>query len=492
MRLKAMRLKWACYAAAGWIAVAILLPSVGCSQQNTKITKQVGDEKVTNGDHVANNDPDQDWPRFLGNQYDGSVETSGLSIDWSTPPVVAWSIEVGDGYGLGTVSNGRFFQLDASRQFDAVTSRVVSRERLRCFDFASGAEIWSKSNAFLYSDLLGYEDGPRTSPTVVGDRVITYGVTGSLKCRNVEDGTEIWSVDTNEKYGVVQNFFGVGSSPLVLGDKVIVMVGGSPPEDQNVAPMQLDRVTYNGSAVVAFDLKNGQEVWRTGDDLASYSSPRPITIDGADYVLVFARTGLLLVDPVKGSTEWQFMHRASIRDSVNAMVPVVSGDEVFISECYELGSALLRVSKTEARAIWKDPPRDRRRQAMRSHWATPVLVDGFLYGCSGRNAPDSDLRCISWETGEVQWVDARRIRSSLARFGKDLVLIEERGLMQILRVNSKQLEVVAEWDLSKDDGARLGLNYPCWAAPVIVGNRVLVRGTDKILCLEFTVEKAKP
>jgi outer membrane protein assembly factor BamB len=489
-----MCLKLACHAIVGWIAIAIVLPSVGCSQRNTTTKEQV---RTTTQDQVrvektTNTESEQDWPRFLGNRFDGSVEQSRVSIDWGTPPVAAWSIEVGDGYGLGTVSEGRFFQLDASRQFDAVTSRLASRERLRCFDFVSGAEIWSKSNSYQYSDLLGYEDGPRTSPTVVGDRVITYGVTGVLKCRQVKDGAEIWSVDTNADYGVVQNFFGVGSSPLVLDDKVIVMVGGSPPEDQNIAPMQLDRVTYNGTAVVAFDLENGREVWRTGDDLASYSSPRPITIDGTEYVLVFARTGLLLVDPMKGKTEWQFEHRASIRDSVNAMVPVVSGDQVFISECYELGSALLQVSKAQPRVIWKDPPRDRRRQAMRSHWATPVLVDGFLYGCSGRNAPDSDLRCISWETGQVEWVDSRRIRSSLARIGDHLVLLEERGLMQILQVNSKQLEVVAEWDLSEDDGARLGIKYPCWAAPVIVGNRILVRGTDRIQCLEFALEKKQP
>jgi outer membrane protein assembly factor BamB len=480
-----MRLKLACHAV-GWVVAIVLLPSVGWSQLGTTTTQQVEEKKTTRIES------EESWPRFLGNGFDGSIEQPRVSLDWDKPPVVAWSIEVGDGYGIGTVSNGKFFQLDAHRQFDAVTSRLVSRERLRCFDFASGDEIWSKINAFQYSDLLGYEDGPRTSPTIIGDRVITYGVTGLLKCRDVNDGKEIWSVDTSSAYGVVQNFFGVGSSPLVLHGKVIVMVGGSPPEDQDVAPMQLDRVTHNGTAVVAFDLEDGRELWKTGDDLASYSSPRPIDIDDKDYVLVFARTGLLLVDPEQGKTEWQFEHRASIRDSVNAMVPVVSGDEVFISECYEMGSALLQVSKVQPRVVWKDPPRDRRRQAMRSHWATPVLVDGFLYGCSGRNAPDSDLRCISWKTGEVQWVDARRTRSSVARFGDCLVLLEERGLMQILQVNSKQFKVVAEWDLSQDEGKRLGIKYPCWAAPAIVGDRILVRGTDKILCLEFAVKTAQP
>ena len=483
-----MRLRLA-FQTAVWMVLAVLLPSVSWSQTDTIATKQVRGANPASND-PGSNDPKQAWPRFLGNGFDGAVKQSREPLDWTKAPAMNWSIEVGDGYGIGTVSDGRFFQLDASRQFDAVASRPVARERLRCFDFASGAELWSKSNAFQYSDLLGYEDGPRTSPTVFGNRVITYGVTGMLKCRNVSDGKEIWSVDTNAKYGVVQNFFGVGAAPLVLDGKVIVMVGGSPPEDQDIAPMQLDRVTHNGTAVVAFDLNNGRELWKTGGDLASYSSPRPIEIEGADYVLVFARTGLLLVDPVKGKTQWQFEHRASIRDSVNAMVPVVSGDEVFISECYELGSALLQVSKTTPRVIWQDPPRDRRRQAMRSHWATPVLVDGFLYGCSGRNGPDSDQRCIRWDTGEVQRVDARRTRSSVARLGDHLIVLEERGLMQVLQVSSSQLEVVAEWDLSRNQGTRLGIRYPCWAAPVIVGNRILVRGTDRILCLEFPVKKS--
>ena len=392
----------------------------------------------------------------------------------------------GDGYGIGTVASGRFFQLDTTRQFDVVTSRSVTRERLRCFDFKSGTELWAKVNTFEYSDLLGYEDGPRTSPTVEDGRVITFGVTGLLKCRAVSDGRQIWAVDTNAKYGVVQNFFGVGSSPLVLDDRVIVMVGGSPPEDQEIPPMQLDRVTYNGTAVVALDLKTGQELWKSGNDLASYSSPRPIEINGKTYVLVFARTGLMLIDPKNGNVQWQFEHRSAIRDSVNAMVPVVEGNQVFVSECYEVGSVLLEVSEDSRRVLWRDPPRDRRRQAMRSHWATPVLVDGFLYGCSGRNAPDSDFRCIRWATGEVLWVDQRRTRSSVARVGDHLVVLEERGLLQILKINPAKLDLVAEWDLGLAEGARAAIEYPCWAAPVIVGNKLLVRGTDRILCLELT------
>ena len=106
--------------------------------------------------------------------------------------------------------------------------------------------------------------------------MLTFGVTGNLTCRHVDNGRILWTVDTNKQYGVVQNFFGAGSSPLVLGDLVIAMIGGSPPEDQQIAPGRLDRVSANGSALVAFRLDDGSEVWRCGEDLASYSSPRPI------------------------------------------------------------------------------------------------------------------------------------------------------------------------------------------------------------------------
>ncbi len=400
-------------------------------------------------------------------------------MDWSAQPTFQWSIEVGDGYGIGTVADGRYFH------FDAVSQRPVPGgvERLRCIDLNSGKVLWTQTQPYQYRDMFGYEGGPRASPTIDGDRVITLGVTGLLTCCNTDSGKILWSVDTNKNYGVIQNFFGVGSSPLVLGDKVIVMVGGSPDEDQNFGPMQLNRVSPNGSAVVAFDLNSGNELWKCGQDLASYSSPRPIEIEGEALVLVFARSGLMAIDPVLGEVRWQFEHRAAILESVNAMTPVVDADRVFISECYEVGSALLLVDGKSSKVVWQDPPRDRRRQAMRCHWATPILFNGYLYGCSGRNAPDSDFRCIDFETGVLQWSDPRRIRSSVTRVGDHLIVLEERGSLQVIKANPKQLEVVAQWDLDLADGDRPALEYPCWAAPVVVGNQLILRGDQRVLCL---------
>jgi outer membrane protein assembly factor BamB len=449
--------------------IAIGMPAVCFAQSDVKASQKVHQNPS--------------WPRFLGPRLDGSA-VADPDINFSTIPTALWSIDVGDGYGIGSVAEGRIYQMDAGDEPAAVV--VPQRtERQRCFDLETGKLLWSQSQKIVYRDMLGYEDGPRASPTIVGDLTYTMGVTGLLTCRDTRDGKQIWQIDTQSKYGVVQNFFGVASAPLVMDDKVIVMVGGSPAEDQNFPPMRLDRVTPNGSAVVAFDRQSGKELWRCGDDLASYSSPVPITIGGTTLVLVFARSGLLAVDPVQGKVQWTYGHRAAILESVNAIVPIVDGDHIFLSECYEVASVLLKASLDSVEVVWKDPPRNRRRQSMRCHWSTPVLVNGFLYGCSGRNAPDSDFRCINFRTGKVRWSDSRRIRSSVTRLGDHLLVLEERGLFQVLKANPNNLELVAQWDFGKANGDRPSLSYPCWSAPVVVGKKLIVRGTDRVICLEF-------
>ena len=416
---------------------------------------------------------DFSWPRLLGKNFDGRADSGDIQFDWSKPPRVVWQLPVGSGYGLGCVEGGRYYHIDAGRK------GLQSIERLRAFELKDAKPVWAVDRPFEYYDLYRYENGPRGTPTTDGKSIVTFGVDGGLVCRNLADGKSIWSVATNEKYGVVQNFFGVGSSPLLLGSKVIVPVGGSPPEDQQVAPGRLDRVISNGSALVAFDLESGAELWRCGDDLASYSSPRTMQIGSKTVVLMFARDHLLAVDPDDGKVLWKKRHRAALLESVNAMIPIVDADRVFISECYQIGSLMMKVSLDGPTPIWQDPEDNRRLQSMRCHWSTPVLVDGYLYGCNGRNNSDSNFRCVEFETGKVRWSDDRRIRTSLARAGDHLVVWDEKGRMQIVRPNPTKLDVVAEHDFTEL------VSSPCWAAPIIVGNRMIVRGDRNVVCLSI-------
>lgn len=417
----------------------------------------------------------EDWPRFLGTTFDGKSTETGIRKDWTDGKLPAvWSMDVGTSYGIGAIAAGRYFQHE----------RIGDTERLTAVRAETGEVLWTNDQPVQYADLYGYNNGPRDTPAIDNQEVFTFGVAGRLTCVDAIAGTTKWSVDTNAAYGVIQNFFGVGCSPLVIGDKVIVMVGGSPQEDASIAPGRLDRVSSNGSAVVAFDRSTGKELWKTGEDLASYSSPRPITVAGKTFVIMFARQGLLAIDPESGKQLWHFPYRAEIMESVNAIVPVVIGNRVFISECYEHGAVLLEVSADGCDVIWQDSE-NRNKQAFRAHWATPIAIDNFLYGCSGRNEPDSDFRCIDWLTGKVSWSDKRRSRASLMYVDQHLIVLDESGEMQLLRVDPQQLSLVTSINLHEPKDNRPALGTPYWAAPVLSHGLLYVRGSERVLCLEL-------
>lgn len=421
-----------------------------------------------------------DWPRFLGKAFNNVGVTGDHVFDWSSEPELVWALPVGDGYGLGSVVGNRYFQFDADTRSES--------ERLRCIDFESGKTLWQSLTPMFYRDMLGYESGPRSTPTVHDDFVYTFGVTGRLICRKVSSGEKVWSVDTSRDFDVVTNFFGVGGSPLIVDDKLIVPVGGSPKEDQQIPPGVLTRVSPAGSALVAFDRSDGKVIWKSGEDLSSYSSPRTAVIGGKTVILYFARDHLMAFDPDDGTVLWKVHHRAEINESVNGMVPVVDQDRIFISECYQVGSMLLDASTEPPAVVWKDPDGNRRIQSMRCHWSTPILVDGYLYGGSGRNPPDSDIRCIDFATGKVMWTEPQRVRSSVAKAGDHLLIWTERGRLQVIKPDPAKMRVVADWDFSEPGGdgkVRPGLDFPCWAAPIVVGDKLLLRGDRYVLCLRL-------
>jgi outer membrane protein assembly factor BamB len=388
-------------------------------------------------------------------------------------PTVVWQKEIGVGYSAPAIANGRLFHF----------ARFENTARLTCIDAKTGGKIWTCDHATKYEDLLGYNNGPRATPIVDGGHVFTYSAEGILQCVRVADGKLVWRVDTMKDFHVVQNFFGVGSTPLVWRDLVLVNVGGSPPGGPADIYAARGYVESSGSCMVAFDKMTGKVRWQTGDDLASYASPVVASIRQRDIVFLFARGGLLAIDPTKGTTLSHFPWRARMLESVNASSPVVKGEEVFISETYELGSALVRFSGSAFQEVWSDRSR-RRNQSMALHWNTPIEHDGYIYGSSGYHSPEAELRCVEWKTGKVLWSEPNMGRSSLLCVDGILVCLSEDGSLRLIRATEEKYDELAEWDLASSDGAPL-LTYPAWAAPALSNGLLYVQGADRLVCLKL-------
>ncbi|HEX5106443.1 MAG TPA: PQQ-binding-like beta-propeller repeat protein, partial [Pirellulaceae bacterium] len=276
-----------------------------------------------------------DWPIFLGPTGDSKSPETGILTKWEAgQPRIVWNAKLGTSYGAPAISRGRLFQFD----------RFGDTARLYCLNAETGEALWQYEYQTKYEDMYGYNNGPRCSPVVDDDRVYALGVDGALVCVRSEDGKPVWKVDANKQFGVVQNFFGVGSTPVIEGNLLIVMVGGSPEESQRLPPGALDRVIPNGTAIVAFDKFTGRVKYKLGDDLASYASLKLATINGRRWCFAFCREGLLGFEPASGQLDFHYPWRARILESVNASMPVVVDDEVFISETYGPGSTLLKVA----------------------------------------------------------------------------------------------------------------------------------------------------
>jgi outer membrane protein assembly factor BamB len=455
---------------AAWLlAFAVLCGCHTAAQEKTP-------DKMVDVEDLRTRKDGSDWPRFLGPNGDSTSPEKGIISPWPKEGLrVVWQRKLGTGYGAPVIHKGRLYQFD----------RVGDKERLTCLKSETGDLLWEFTCPSHYRDAFGYNNGPRCCPVVDGDRVYLHGAEGKLHCVHARTGEPLWNVDTFAEFGVVPNFFGVGSTPVVEGDLLILQIGGSPKGSHRVP---FGNLKGNGSGVVAFDKYKGTVKYRITNELASYSVPVLATIGGRRWCFVLARGGLIGFEPVSGKVDFHFPWRCPDLESVNASNPVVVGEQVLITECYGVGSALLKVKPGGADVVWSDLKK-RRDKSLECHWMTPIHHAGYVYGSSGRHTRDAELRCVELATGKVMWRQPRLTRSSLMMVDGHIICLGEEGTLRLLKVNPKKYEEVSELEVVEPGKNTPLLEYPCWAAPVLSHGLLYVRGDDRLVCLELIAAK---
>jgi outer membrane protein assembly factor BamB len=352
-----------------------------------------------------------DWPRIFGPKGDSTSAETGLIASFPDKgPAAAWEREVGEGYAALSVAGGKAI----------LFHRVGGSEWIECLDADTGKGLWKVSYPTAYRDALGKGNGPRATPAIAGDAVVTLGPAGVLTCLALADGKKRWSKNLLTDYEVPRSYFGVGTSPLIEGKRVLVNVGG------------------DGTGVVAFDLATGKESWRSTSQPTSYTSPVGADLAGSRQAVFFTRTGLLMLDPATGKERLSLRWRPRIDASVNAASPVILPDgHVFLSTSYSTGAILLKVTKAGAETVWKNDA------SLTCHFNTPVAVGEQLYGVHGRQEEGAKLRCIDWKTGKVRWTeDDFGCGSVLSADGK-LWLMSEAGELILAKPNADKFEVLS-------------------------------------------------
>ena len=441
----------------------------------------------------------EDWPWFLGPRHTGVSGEVELILDWTenTPPVL-WKASIGTGYSAPSVLGDRV----------VIHHREGNQEIVSCRNAGTGEEVWAHAYPTSYVDPYGYNNGPRCSPVLTQDRCFTLGAEGMLACTSMIDGKLLWKKELQKEFRLPEAFFGVGCSPILDDDRLLVLVGGQPNsgvvafniKDGSTLWQAVGKDTWDG---VETDQKGRKHEWTDDEMLVSYSSPIIAEIHGEKHLLCLMRQGLVSLNPRTGAENFHYWFRPKVHESVNAARPLVIGNRVFVSVAYQLGSAVLEVDKDgkQFKEVWRD------RTNMLAHWSTPIHVDGCIYGFSGRHENEGELRCINAETGKLLWqtsgfegdlknlsrdrttghiIDAntgKEIpypyfgRGSLIQVGSRFIVLGERGTISVVDVNKDKFVEHGRFSLDE-------INYPAWAAPVLSGGKLFLRSEKWAVCLD--------
>ncbi len=393
-----------------------------------------------------------DWPQILGPHRNGIADGERLAASWPKGgPKIVWQRDVDDGVAGVAVAGGKA----------VLFHRSGDQELVEAMDAATGKVLWKAAFATRFRAEVGAAgNGPRCVPLIHQNRVVVFGAGGDLHCLALDSGKEIWSRAALREFAAPAGYFGVGSSPIVEGTKLIVNVGGS----------------RSNAGLVAFDIATGKTVWQATDEQASYSSPTAVTLDGVRHVIFVTRYNVVSINPDSGAVRFRFPFGAR-GPTVNGATPLVIDGHVFVSSSYGVGAAFAKISGDGAQTVWTND------ETMSSQYPTAIHKDGFLYGIHGRqDAGVADLRCVEAKTGKVMWTERGFGMATLILADGKLVIAKTDGELVLAEPSPQRFHSLAS--------ARA---FPSTvrALPALANGRLYVRDEQALLCFDLRADTSR-
>jgi len=378
-----------------------------------------------------------DWSQWRGPARDGKSTETGLLRKWpEAGPRQVWRAQgLGQGYSSVTISAGKVYTLGQRDDIQYVMA----------FEEATGKKLWEVANGKAYRERRG--DGPRSVPTVEGNQLWAFSADGTLACLNSQTGKKIWSLNVTEKFGASVPHWGYSESPLIDGDRLILVAGGP------------------GASVVALNKNTGAVFWKSQSEEAAYSSAILAQMGAVKQVIVFTSSSVLGLRADNGERLWGYDKVAN--RTANVATPIFHNNHVFVSSDYGTGCALLKLTPNGgAQEVYFNTD-------MKNHHATSVLVGDMLYGFSS-----SILTAMKFQTGEVAWRDRSVGKGSLTFADGLLFLLSEGGVVGLAEASPTGYKELARFTLPNRS------ERPTWAHPVVSNGRLYVRDQDNLYSYE--------
>jgi outer membrane protein assembly factor BamB len=311
-------------------------------------------------------------------------------------------------------------------------------EVVACYKASTGQPVWTHSDrARFFESNAGA--GPRGTPTLSNGRVYTFGATGILNALDARNGAVVWTRNVATELSRKIPFWGFSSSPLVIGDVVIVAATGQ---------------------LVAYEAAAGKQRWVGPAGGGSYSSPQLVTINGVAQVLLTSDGHLTSVSPTDGKQLWQHEWGAN-----SIVQPAVTADGNVLITSQESG--IRRLALANDAGAWTVAERWTS-NGLKPYFNDFVVHKGHAFGFDGRI-----LSCVDLNDGQRKWKGGRYGNGQLVLLpDQDLLLVlSEEGELALVQARSDQFAELAKFP---------AIQGKTWNHPVLVGDLLLVRNAEEM------------
>jgi outer membrane protein assembly factor BamB len=374
-----------------------------------------------------------DWRQFRGSDNNPVAAEEKPPTKFGEDQNVAWKAPlVGDGVS-GPIVVG-------DRVIVTASSGAVEQDRLHvlAFDAASGKQLWHRQ-VWATGRPFHHPTSANAAPTPASDgqRIFAFYSSNDLICLDL-DGNLLWYRGLGLDYPKAGNDVGMSSSPLLVGDTVVVQV-----ESQG------------DSFAAGIDAATGENRWRIARPKApNWVSPAVLRgPQGNDHVLLQSAKELTAYEPKTGKQVWKF-------DAGGGGIPSVT---TACSRVYapSRGLTALDVSGTSPELLWES-------NKLAPGNASPVIHDGNIYLLKDPGV----LTCGDEKTGDVRW--QARLKGTFwatpVIAGGHLYAANQDGQCFVVKLGGGRGEVVHTAELGE----------PFFASPAVAHNALYLRSEKSL------------
>ena len=405
----------------------------------------------------------ENWPRFRGPNGQGHSAETSVPVRWSATNGIAWQTPIpGDGWSSPVVWDGKVFLTSAT---DSGTKCHVF-----CIEAQSGKILWDK---------VALEQQPRrkenknsfATPTPVTDGRHVFAVfgDGSVVALTMS-GEVVW---TNREVAFYSRH-GLGASPILYGDLLIMSYDGSNPVTAAGNWPKVDdneklgwQIPWDKSFLAALDTKTGQRLWtgKRGLSRIAHVTSFIANVDGQDQIISGAGDRLQGFNPKSGELIWSiYAQGEGVTPSPvlgDGVVFAASGFEKTTLRAVRLGGA--KGDVTQSHIAWEQ------KKGVPTQ-PSPIYVKPYLYAITDGGVAS----CYNPTNGEIVWQEriGGNFSASPVLAGGSIYFLSEAGETIIIAAGP-QFKILA----------RNPLGEKCQASIALSGPRLFIRSEKNLFCI---------